>query len=169
MELNHDLPDEVRRVITTGTYSEENLKCVDCGADDYEWCSLSFGVFVCLVCAGFHRSLGTHITTVRSMKLDSISSYQLDIIRHGGNHKFREYLRTCRYVSETTPIEEKYVTPEVLYYRYVSFSLQLRLIVSFILFPIEKSYLQKLKAECRYLAMTKFTMTYQKSIVAIER
>jgi hypothetical protein len=48
----------------------DNGHCFDCGESDPEWVSLGFGTFVCLDCAGHHRSIGVHITMVRASKLD---------------------------------------------------------------------------------------------------
>jgi Arf-GAP/coiled-coil/ANK repeat/PH domain-containing protein len=50
---------------------EANRKCADCGAADPEWASINLAVTICIECSGIHRSLGTHITKVRSAKLDS--------------------------------------------------------------------------------------------------
>ncbi|ORE10827.1 ArfGap-domain-containing protein [Rhizopus microsporus var. microsporus] len=49
---------------------ESNHSCADCGAKDPDWCSLNLGVLLCIECSGIHRSLGTHISKVRSLKLD---------------------------------------------------------------------------------------------------
>ena len=35
------------------------------------WASTNLGIFICMRCAGFHRSLGTHISKVKSVSLDS--------------------------------------------------------------------------------------------------
>ncbi|CAG8499105.1 13175_t:CDS:2 [Ambispora leptoticha] len=56
-----------------------NSICADCGARKTEWCSINLGVILCIECSGIHRSLGTHISKVRSLTLDTIS-YTPDLI-----------------------------------------------------------------------------------------
>ncbi len=50
---------------------EANRTCADCGAPDPEWASINLGIVICIECSGIHRSLGTHISKVRGVKLDS--------------------------------------------------------------------------------------------------
>ncbi|KAJ2575549.1 hypothetical protein EV177_010989, partial [Coemansia sp. RSA 1804] len=52
---------------------EANTRCADCGAPHPEWCSLSLACLVCIECSGIHRSLGTHVSKVRSLTLDVTS------------------------------------------------------------------------------------------------
>lgn len=96
----------------------DNVTCVDCGAEDTEWASLSFGTLVCLTCAGFHRSLGTHMTSVRSIQLDSWSAEQVKYLELGGNARFNEYLKSLHLpaLDTDTSSMNKYSNPKVLFY-----------------------------------------------------
>lgn len=43
-----------------------NKECAECRASPTTWASVSLGVFVCMDCAQVHRSLGVHISKVKS-------------------------------------------------------------------------------------------------------
>ena len=86
-----------------------NGRCADCEREHPEWTSQGFGTFICLNCAGYHRSMGAHITTVRSLTLDEWTPEQVRILEIGGNELFWDYLRSMR-------ILQRYHLPEVLYY-----------------------------------------------------
>ena len=49
---------------------EANRFCADCGAPDPEWGLMNLSVLICFECSGVHRSLGVHISKVRSLTLD---------------------------------------------------------------------------------------------------
>jgi Arf-GAP with SH3 domain, ANK repeat and PH domain-containing protein len=51
-----------------------NTWCADCGSSiKVEWVSINLGIIVCIECSGIHRSLGTHVSKVRSLTLDTLS------------------------------------------------------------------------------------------------
>ncbi|KAI9774017.1 MAG: hypothetical protein M1835_006072 [Candelina submexicana] len=57
-----------------------NCWCADCGSGiKTEWVSINLGIVLCIECSGIHRSLGTHISKVRSLTLD-ITSFSTDIV-----------------------------------------------------------------------------------------
>lgn len=69
----------------------DNAQCADCGDMAPKWVSTAFGVFICNNCAGHHRNLGTTITKVRSVKLDTWSLNQIKQIQSVGNCKANAY------------------------------------------------------------------------------
>ncbi|KAJ4267764.1 Protein gts1 [Fusarium torreyae] len=62
-----------------------NDMCADCHARNPAWASWSLGVFLCMRCAAIHRKLGTHISKVKSLSMDSWSNEQVDNMRKVGN------------------------------------------------------------------------------------
>lgn len=57
-----------------------NCWCADCGSDfKTEWVSINLGIVLCIECSGIHRSLGTHISKIRSLTLD-VTSFTTDIV-----------------------------------------------------------------------------------------
>lgn len=63
----------------------KNKICVDCGDVEPTWISINLGIFICLECSGIHRSLGTHISKVRSFTLDNLDVDTLQLLKHLGN------------------------------------------------------------------------------------
>ncbi|KAJ3430638.1 adp-ribosylation factor gtpase activating protein 3 isoform h [Anaeramoeba flamelloides] len=62
-----------------------NSMCIDCGMKDNSWATVTYGTFLCIECAGVHRSLGVHLSFVRSCTLDTWSPEQLRRMELGGN------------------------------------------------------------------------------------
>lgn len=48
-----------------------NDRCADCEATQPRWASINLGITLCIECAGIHRSLGVHLSKVRSLTLDT--------------------------------------------------------------------------------------------------
>eukprot|EP00884_Botryococcus_braunii_P011221 jgi/Botrbrau1/2009/Bobra.0052s0049.1 len=74
---------------------EENRRCADCLARGPTWASVNLGLFVCLNCSGHHRSLGVHISKVRSATLDTWLPEQVDFVQQMGNRRANEYWEAC--------------------------------------------------------------------------
>ncbi|RJE18075.1 GTPase Activating Protein [Aspergillus sclerotialis] len=62
-----------------------NDRCAECQAVNPSWASWNLGVFLCMRCAALHRKLGTHISKVKSLSMDSWTSEQVDSMRMHGN------------------------------------------------------------------------------------
>ncbi|KIV94425.1 hypothetical protein PV10_02192 [Exophiala mesophila] len=68
------LLDQIRNV------DQGNQFCADCcSTSKVEWVSLNLGIILCIECGGIHRSLGTHVSKIRSLTLD-VHSFTNDIV-----------------------------------------------------------------------------------------
>lgn len=52
---------------------------------DPTWASINIGVLLCIECSGIHRSLGVHISKVRSVTLDAWEPEVLRVMTKLGN------------------------------------------------------------------------------------
>ena len=93
----------------------DNNKCVDCRMDEPNWASVNNGVFICNLCAEQHRKLGTSVSFVRSVNLDSWPQSYLALMSLGGNKKFADFMDV--YGLNSFEIEEKYPTVAGKFYR----------------------------------------------------
>ena len=99
-------PDHRRRLLQLQKIGD-NKKCVDCHAPNPQWASPKFGIFICLECAGIHRSLGVHISFVRSITMDQFKDEELLRMEKGGNAKFNDYM-SAHGIDLTLPQTTKY-------------------------------------------------------------
>ncbi|CAE8611153.1 unnamed protein product, partial [Polarella glacialis] len=79
------------------------------------WATVSFGVLMCINCSGHHRQLGTHISRVRSCKMDGWTERQLQVFGSGGNKRLAEF-----FAANGVPASlafQRYATPAGEWYR----------------------------------------------------
>ncbi|KAK6340702.1 hypothetical protein TWF696_009025 [Orbilia brochopaga] len=62
-----------------------NNQCADCRSRNPGWASWSLGIFLCMRCAAIHRKLGTHISKVKSISLDTWTNEQVEMMKKTGN------------------------------------------------------------------------------------
>ncbi|GAA6040400.1 hypothetical protein JCM8097_007597 [Rhodosporidiobolus ruineniae] len=96
----------------------QNDRCADCREEGPRWASWSLGITLCIRCSGVHRSLGTHVSKVRSVELDDWSDEQLAHMEAVGNARSNAFYEarlpagTVEALTESTVasfIREKYV------------------------------------------------------------
>ena len=99
-----------------------NSTCADCGKPEPDWASLNLGIVVCIECSGIHRKLGSHVTKVRSLSLDTWTEVNVRILELLGNERVNSVLEEdLEYTTTSKPgptatrrekekyIEEKYI------------------------------------------------------------
>ena len=69
----------------------DNFICADCPQKNPRWASVNHGCLICIECSGIHRSMGVHITQVRSLTLDSWKDDWLDCVFKIGNKISNSY------------------------------------------------------------------------------
>lgn len=69
-----------------------NSHCADCKTASHpRWASWNLGIFICIRCSGIHRSMGTHISRVKSVDLDTWTDEQIQSMVKWGNLKANQF------------------------------------------------------------------------------
>ncbi|NXU85329.1 ARAP3 protein, partial [Xiphorhynchus elegans] len=82
--------------------NKANKYCADCWAQSPDWASINLCVVICKQCAGQHRSLGSSISKVQSLKLDT-SIWSNEIVQLFimlGNDRANRFWAACLPVAE---------------------------------------------------------------------
>lgn len=94
-----------------------NNKCCDCDNINPQWASISYGCLMCLECSGHHRSMGVHLSFVRSIQMDSWTEKQIMAMeKSGGNDKLVQFFKS-KGIDKTLSIPKKYNAKQAEYYR----------------------------------------------------
>ena len=80
-----------------------NEMCVNCKDDHPEWICMKTGVVFCMECAGIFRGLGTQVSSVRSLLMDSFSDSQMQFVRNSGNSAFLSYMSKSQGGEDSSP------------------------------------------------------------------
>ena len=87
-----DRTEQNRATLKALVKLESNKSCADCKRNKHpRWASWNIGVFVCIRCSGIHRGMGTHISRVKSVDLDSWTDEQMRSMLRWGNARANKY------------------------------------------------------------------------------
>ncbi|KAG8349053.1 putative GTPase activating protein for Arf [Trypanosoma vivax] len=64
-----------------------NNVCSDCSRSGTRWASVNHGVFICIRCSGIHRSMGVHVSRIKSTNMDKWTTAEVNLMESIGNQR----------------------------------------------------------------------------------
>ncbi|KAI0752881.1 putative GTPase activating protein for Arf-domain-containing protein [Daedaleopsis nitida] len=131
--MNKITAERNQRTVTELATQPGNDVCADCKSRNPRWASYNLGIFICVHCASIHRKMGTHISKVKSLTMDSWSKEQVETMKANGNVKSNAHYNPdeVRHPPPTNMIDqerdselEKYIRHKYEYKKFVSRSSQ---------------------------------------------
>ncbi|GBE83616.1 ArfGap-domain-containing protein [Sparassis crispa] len=131
--LNKITVERNQRALLALVSEPGNDICADCKAWHPRWASHNLGIFICMNCASVHRKMGTHISKVKSITLDSWTKEQVEFMKQHGNVRSNAHYNPdeTRHPPPTNMIDserdsdlEKYIRAKYEYKSFVSRSSQ---------------------------------------------
>lgn len=90
--INNLCPPRSHKVLPIITGLAGNEYCADCKSSDSKWASINLGITLCIECSGVHRSLGVHVSKVKSLILDAWDGEQIKLMLELGNNLLNSIL-----------------------------------------------------------------------------
>jgi len=96
-----------------------NSKCMDCGTFKPDWANVTYGVLLCVICSGRHRSYGVATCRIRSLSMDTWTHDQLVTVLEGGNDQLEQFFQRHKMGndSKTAVWNNRYKTKAGVFYR----------------------------------------------------